>query len=150
MPLTAQRHARLSRYVNEWRQVEFVLSDGTLPTAHVLDPDVYGYEVILALQADASPEARSLCQKLYAKMGGQCEPVVVPGIREFDSVESALKKDPFLMLYKARHVATSGDGSREFFRLRRPEQADGCNLMGVLAKSGDHWSLERVTCSDMN
>jgi hypothetical protein len=144
LPLTATRKQQIAKYVENWKEVSVKQEIGE----PLKSADYATMDVLFALEASGTPEALQLCERLAAKVTYRCRVGLLTGERIFDSPENAVANDPFLMLYKPRHVATSHDGVRRFYildTLRRPHD-DTCRPVAVLASAVNGWSLERVEC----
>ena len=150
LPLSPARRDRIERYVKEWKEVP-VLPEAifeSIPAMPSTGPDYSTMDVLMALEAERTSDALGLCDQLGAKVGYRCSTQPLTGNRTFDTPESAVANDPFLTLYKPRHVATSRDGGRRFYildTLKRPHD-DTCRPVAVLVSASGGWSLERVEC----
>lgn len=151
LPLTPARRKRIEQFVKEWNpapplQCEVVDEIFATP-AEPETPNWYLSHVLMTLEADGSSEALALCERLGTDVGYRCFTRMTSGTRVFDTPESAMSNDPFLALYKARHVATSRDRVRELYvldTLKRPH--DMCRPVAVLASESGSWWVERVEC----
>lgn len=151
LPLNAERRRRIERYIGNWKRVPVKgaeVDEIFLTPAERWTSDWNTSQVLMALQADGAADALRLCDLLGAKVGYRCNTQLLTGERFFDTPESAIANDPFLSLYKPRHVATSRDGMRRFYILdtvKRPHD-DTCRPVAVLSSKTGQWSLERVEC----
>lgn len=151
LPLSVERQKRIAQYIDEWKQepLEIDAVDEIFSTPLQREtPDWYTLNVLMALQADGTVEALTLCHRLGGKIDYRCNPQFLSGIRSFDTPEDAIAHDPFLSLSEPRRVATSRDGRRRIYILDHHPTVphdDTCRPVAVVALT-DLWRLERVEC----